>query len=436
MTADEVTGTFGEGSALRTLVGTGHAEMEQTTATGAQQTASGDRLEASFAPPAAAQSREQRSKGTREQGVPTETTGAPDVQTAELDGHVVLFEQPAAKLGAQPQPPLRATAGRAVYEGEGEWLHLTMNPRIVKGGLELTAEKVDVSQQSDEAFAHSNVKATWTGGGPNGNGSQGGTGQGNVALGGNGPAHVIANEAQVNNLTGEATFRGRARLWQQANSVAGPEIVLNQQLQTLTARTGDAADPVRAVLLNAGSPGTGNTHGQSPAGNAAAKPAAPSVIRVRGGDLKYSAAEHRAVMHGGVAGVVVAETGTATSTSDTVELLLIPAGKGDSGVGPAQGGQAQSAGGQAQVDRMTATGRVVLTSEGRRGTGQQLVYSGVTGDYVLTGTAAAPPRMTAPGQGNVTGEALIFHSRDDSVSIEGGGHQTRTETTAPQAHAR
>jgi lipopolysaccharide export system protein LptA len=221
--------------------------------------------------------------------------------------------------------------------------------------------------------------------------------------------------------------------------VAGPEIVLNQHLQTLTARTADASDPVRAVLLSPGGSGmgtgAGNTHGQGAAANAA-KPATPSVIRVRGGDLKYSDANHLAVMHGGVAGAVVAETGTATSASDTVELLLIPAGKGDSGGGPAQGGQTQSAGGQAQVDRMTATGHVVLTSEGWRGTGEQLVYTGATGDYVLTGTAAAAPRMTNPGQGSVTGEALIFHSRDDSVSIEGGGHKTRTETTAPQAHGR
>jgi lipopolysaccharide export system protein LptA len=352
------------------------------------------------------------------------------VETAELDGHVVLFEQPVTKPGAQPQPPLRATAGKVVYEGGGEWLHLTVQPRIVNGGLELTADKVDVSRQSDEAFAHGNVKATQTGGAPNG-----GSSQGSMGLGGNGPAHVIANEAQLNESTGVATFRGHARLWQQANSVAGPEIVVNQHLQTLTARTADAGDPVRAVLLSAGAPGTGtatgngtrNAHGQSAAGNANAKPAAPSVIRVRGGDLTYSDQEHRAVMHGGVAGAVIAETGTATSTSDTVELVLIPAGNRDNGAG-----QAQSAGGQAQVDRMKATGHVVLTSEGRRGTGQQLVYSGLTGDYVLTGTAATLPRMTDPGQGNVTGEALIFHSRDDSVSIEGGGHQTTTETTAPK----
>ena len=49
----------------------------------------------------------------------------------------------------------------------------------------------------------------------------------------------------------------------------------------------------------------------------------------------------------------------------TVELRLMPAGNHDG-----------DSGGQTQVDRMTATGHVVLTSQGRRGTGEQLVYYG------------------------------------------------------------
>ena len=44
---------------------------------------------------------------------------------------------------------------------------------------------------------------------------------------------------------------------------------------------------------------------------------------------------------------------------------------------------------------------------------------------MLTGTAAVPPRMTDPARGKVTGEALIFNSRDDSVSVEGGGRKNR-----------
>jgi lipopolysaccharide export system protein LptA len=440
MSADDVTGSFGPNSTLQSMTGVGHAAMEQTTANGTRQTANGDRIEASFAPAGAAQKRDQasrnrdqkvedrESKGAREQA--GAGSGAAAIETAELDGHVVLFEQPQAKSG-QAQPPIRATAGKAVYEGTGEWLHLTGDsrngPRVENGGLELTADKVDVSQQSGDGFAHGNVKATWSGGAaggaPSRSAAAGGAdpAQGAVAFGGNGPAHVISNEAEMNETTGEATFRGHARLWQQANSVAAPVIVLNQHLQTLTAHATNAGEPVRAVLLSAGgAPGmsAGREQGQTRDPSESSKPATPSVIRVRGGDLEYSDAEHRAVMHGGAAGVVTAETGEATSVSDELELRLMPAGAN---------------GGQTQVDRMTAKGHVVLTSQGRRGTGELLVYSSVTGNYVLTGTAAAPPRMSDPTQGNVTGEALIFHSRDDSVSIEGGGHETRTETTAPEA---
>jgi lipopolysaccharide export system protein LptA len=142
---------------------------------------------------------------------------------------------------------------------------------------------------------------------------------------------------------------------------------------------------------------------------------------VRGGDLKYSDAEHKAVMRAGTLGPVVAETATANSASNEVELLMLPPGN-----------HAGKDGGASQVDLMTARGHVVVTSEGRRGTGEQLVYTGETGEYALTGTAAAPPRMTDAVRGNVTGAALIFHGGDDSVSIEGGGRRTTTETTAPK----
>ena len=153
--------------------------------------------------------------------------------------------------------------------------------------------------------------------------------------------------------------------------------------------------------------------------------AVAEVIRVRGGDLWYSEAEERAVVHGGALGAVIAETDTAKSSSDEVDLRLMPAAKQE-GVGS----------GQTEVDRLTATGHVVLTSQDRHGSGEQLAYSGVTGQYVLTGSAAAPPKLTAPGRGTVTGEALIFNSHDDSVSIEGGGHETITETTAPELHVK
>ena len=395
LAADEVNGVFGHGSVLTSITGTGRAGIDQTTATGARQSASGDRLEAHFV-----------AGGTS--GSVGLAGGATQIQSAVLDGHVTLTQQPAAKPGGAAEAALRATAGKAVYEGAGEWMHLTASPRVEDGGMELTADKIDVSQVSGDAFAHGNVKATWVDSGKGRSGQRGSAagGQMGLPMGGQGPAHAIAQEAQLHQAGGAstATFKGHARLWQQANSIAGPQIVLDREKQTLVAVSTDAGEPVRVVMLSAGN-------------QAAGKPTGPSVVRVRGGDLRYSDAERRAVMLGGGLGSVVAETATATSSSNEVELTLLPAGSHAS---------------QSQVDRLTARGRVMITTQGRRGSGELLTYATTTGEYILTGTPASPPRITDPARGNVSGQALIFHSRDDSVSIEGGGRETRTETTAPR----
>jgi lipopolysaccharide export system protein LptA len=410
LTADEVSGDFGPDSALSAMTGVGHAGIEETTATGDKQTASGDRLEAHFLPGS-------NPAGGAKSGI----GGAAQIQSAVLDGHVVLIDQPATKPGANAEQPLRAVAGRAVYEGAGEWLHLTSSPRVEDGAMQLSADKIDVSQDSGDALAHGNVKATWSDTGKNGTGQPANEPAGSMSLGGQGPAHAIAQEAQLHRASEEATFRGHARLWQQSNSIAGPVIVLDRPKKSLVSRSTDPAEPVRVVLLSAGSLEPGLASGKDAGG----KVAAPSVIRVRGGELDYSDIERKAVMVGGALGTVVAETGSATSTSNQVELFLVPAGS-----------HAVREAGQGQVDRMTASGHVVVSSQGRRGTGEQLTYVSKTGEYVLTGTAATPPRISDPARGMVTGEALIFHSRDDSVSIEGGGRETRTETTVRQGDGR
>jgi lipopolysaccharide export system protein LptA len=403
LAADELTGDFGPNSTLTAMTGAGHASMEETTATGTRQSSSGDRVEAHFAPP------DKNAKAVAKQAAGTEA----QIQSAVLDGHVILNQEPAAKPGFPPAAPLHAWAGHAVYEGAGEWLHLTLSPRVDNGGLQLTADKIDVSRESGDAFAHGNVKATWSNdsSGQQSKSSPAQPGQGIAGLGG-GPSHVVSAEAQLHQATGEATFRGHARLWQQANSVTGPVIVLDRQRQTLVAHSADPAEPVRAVLLSANG-------GDKP--SSSGKPAAPAVIRVHGGDLKYSDAEHKALMRAGSLGPVVAETGAAASSSNEVELLLLPPGN-----------HAGKDGASTQVDRMIARGHVVLTSQDRHGVGEQLVYTGETGEYVLTGTAGAPPRMTDPQRGSVTGEALIFLSREDKVTVEGGGRGTSTDTRAPK----
>jgi lipopolysaccharide export system protein LptA len=448
--ADTVKGFFGPASQLAEMTGIGHARVEETTASGVRQMSTGDRLEARFKN--GAEKTEPTKNETTKSGVAKNgqagagQAGTGQVDSAVLEGHVVMVQEPATRQ-APGAGEMRATAARAEYEGTGDWLHLTGSPHVVDGTLDVTADKMDVSRQTGDAFGRGHVKATWLGGGQPGASQPGGiqpggagkgaAGPGSVGLGGQAPTHVIAAEAHLQRTAGAAgsagssvvTFTGHARLWQDANSVEGPTIVLNRERQTLVARSGDAGEPVVVVLLSAAGKGVRPGAGQS-AGPIArpgagkpmgAKASGPSVIRATGGDLKYSDAERKAVMKGGALGQVTADTGTASSTSNEVEIVLLPAGN-----------HAGKDGSAAQVDRMTARGNVVVNSEGRRGTGEQLVYTSESGEYVLTGTSGVPPQMTDPARGNVTGEALIFNSGDDSVSIEGGGRKTTTETTAPK----
>ena len=202
LAADTVNGEFGPGSVLTAMTGAGHASLEETTAAGTRDTATGDSLVAHFAVAAGNANSANSAK---------DSSGAGQIQSALLDGHVVLNQQPAAKPSAPAEAPLRATSGHAVYESAGEWLHLTVNPRVEDGGIQLTADKVDVSQESGDAFAHGNVKATWldTSAPQSGqqarpaNGAVGQAGQGNMVLGGKGPAHAISAEAQLHQATGE-----------------------------------------------------------------------------------------------------------------------------------------------------------------------------------------------------------------------------------------
>ena len=403
LSADEVTGNFSPGAELSAIVGTGHATMEQTLVDGARQTASGDRIDARFEPAA-----EKPDKSA------TRRAPAAEIQSAVLEGHVVMLQQPSPKPGAQAEPALRATAGRATYEDAGQRLQLTHSPRVEDGGLILTANAVDISQQAGEAFAHGDVKATWLQAGGRNRTSAGPVG---VAFGGQTPAHVVADEAQFSRAGGEATFRGHARLWQDANSIAAPVIVLNRNKQSLEARTGTRGDPVQAVLLGTREAAAQIAPSRAAQHKNASASGAPPVIRVQGAGFTYSDAQHQAVMTGGTQGEVVAEAGGATCRAQQVTLLLAPRGSGNQA---------------AEVERVTASGNVVVSSAGRQGAGAKLVYSSLTGEYALTGTPAQPPQLTDPARGTVTGAALIFNSRNDSVSIEGRGQQTRTETTAPR----
>ena len=104
----------------------------------------------------------------------------------------------------------------------------------------------------------------------------------------------------MNRVTGEAIFRGKARLWQGTNSVTAPIIELSHARATLHAHGEGSAPQVNAALAMASDP----KHPQT-------------VIRIQGRDLFYSDAQREARFRGNV----VAQDPSGTIHSDQADVL-------------------------------------------------------------------------------------------------------------------
>ncbi len=164
---------------------------------------------------------------------------------------------------------------------------------------------------------------------------------------------------------------------------------------------------VNAVFAGSATQSTSNSKQKSTA--------PPSVVRVQSRTLFYSDNDHKAVFSGGV----VAQNSSGLIHSNFMDVYFAPAG----GAQP-PGKTTQSS----QVSKIVARGSVDLRQPDRKGTGEELTYTAEDGKFVLTGTSSAPPRLTDQVRGTVTGNALLFNDRDDSVVVSGGTGKAVTQT--------
>ncbi len=429
MAADDVVAELTPDSKLSRLTGDGHAQFEQSTKDGAHQVTNSDHLEARFTPQTRA---------------PAANAGesAQSIESILQTGHVALTNTP----GPAPtqQLPLHATAARADYDGLKQTLHLSGSsnqpPRVSSDTFSMSATTIDLLRLSGDLFGHQNVRASWSG-------SLTGSATGESALragkspGQGDPVYAVASELALHRDSQQMVLLGApsnpARLWQAANSVTAPQITLNRKLQTLDANGESRANPVSALLANTRSDARPSPRkptraiasarpGTSPDTHRAAI-ADTSVMRLTSGELHYSEGQRLATFSRATWGPVAAETSTsdgiARILSDSAQVYLLDPDT-----------HASSAGSQANatVDRMVSQGHVAVRLPGRVGTGDKLVYTGDDGLFTLTGSAANPPRIRDQQHGTVTGNALIFNSQDDSVTVEGNGAATTTNTRTPR----
>jgi lipopolysaccharide export system protein LptA len=386
---DQLFATLVDGEVLSSLRGTGHTSLAVVSPNGDKQTSTGDNLLLTFAAPPLTTP---QGKGAH----PNSPTAQPaaQLQSAVQLGNVTLVQEPAAKAGGPTPPATTATADRASYDAATQVVQLTGNPRVHDASGDLTALFMEIDRNTGNANATGGVKATY----------RQASGQQNVTFTGTGPVHVVADHAHLDHKADLTTFYGTpqslARMFQGSDSVSAPVLELSQSRATLAAHgpPGDAA-AVTAVFT------TSSSNAKSP----------PSVIRLQSRTLVYADKEHKAVF----SGKVVAQTATGVLHSSFMDVYFSSASGAPAASMTQQG---------SQVSKIIARGAVELQQPGRKGMGEELEYTAQDGKIVLTGTPAAPPHLTDQVRGTVTGNALIFNDRDDSVMVSGGPSKAVTQT--------
>jgi lipopolysaccharide export system protein LptA len=265
----------------------------------------------------------------------------------------------------------KAWAARASYTPLDQMLALAGAPRFVDGGVTTTADAMRMNRATGDAYAEGDVKSTYSDltHQPNGAPSS--------------PIHVTSQTMMGQKASGLATYTGNARLWQEANVVQAPSIQFDHEQGTVLA-TAPPGQLVSTVLVQVDKDGK-------------AMPANITSAR-----LVYSDRERKAHFDGNVTG----KWTDMTITARQMDVFMHPK---DEAADP-------SLLGSGKLERVVAKDQVVIIQPGRRGTGDQLVYSAADDKFVLTG---GPPSIFDAEQGKITGVSLTLFRHDDRVLVEG-----------------
>lgn len=401
--ADSLVGTFSSQDGAQYLdhiTGMGHSALEQTLADGTTRRSRSDSLDVVLRPPA-------------KKGVVGKATTTDTVQSAVQQGAVVIDNRtPADAVRHRAVTEMHAVAQRAAYDGLSEEVTLTGAPHVEGDGTYLSAAKIVMSRTSGDATADGDVRASYDNGSPRG------------------VMHVLAQHAEIHRSQDMAIFSGDvmqvARLWQGSSQLEAPKIEMDRAHQILRAHS-DKGHSVRLALANeqtviatpqaTAKPQTAVNKTQRGTGVARAN----GVLRVAGTEFVYNGAGTVPVAH--ITGDVQVEQAGGKMRSDRLTATWqprTPAVRKTTASNDLLGGA---------LDTLVAEGNVRIDQPGRSGTGEYLLYTAATGEYELTGSVAAPPRILDASQGSITGASLIFHSGDDSVVIVAApGKRVHAET--------
>ena len=276
-----------------------------------------------------------------------------------------------------------AQADNALFARVAQSVVLTGRAVVRDATTETRAAKITFLQNTGEISAEGGVRSTEY------------PGKSGAVQIGAAPTNIAADTMQGNSKTGQAFYRGRARLWQGESTMDADTIELQRDTRILNA-TGN----VRAVFLQAPSPAN--------AGQATKKTSA--LWHIFAANLTYWDRENRAHLEKEVT-VQSLDQRIRSAAMDVYFTRGSAAGTG------ALGSQ--------QISRAVGTGGVTVEQGQRRATADRGEYTANDGKFVMTG---GTPTIFDASEGTTTGRQLTFFLADATIIVDSeNGSRTLTK---------
>ena len=270
----------------------------------------------------------------------------------------------------------QAFAERGRYTPADQILVLTGAPRILDSGMATTARIVKLDRVTGNGFAEGGVKTTYSDlkAQPDG-----------ALLASSDPIHVTADSMIAHNSPSTATYKGNARLWQDANMVQAPSIQFQKDQRMIVADS-SSQQKVSTALTSTDKGGKSTP------------------VHITSNHLVYHDSEREANYQGDV----LARGPDMTLTSSQMEVFFVPASQSADKRAPAET--------PAKLEKIIASGSVVVIQPTRHATGDKLTYTSEDDRFILTG---GPPSIFDAERGKITGVSLTLFRRDDRVIVDG-----------------
>lgn len=265
-----------------------------------------------------------------------------------------------------------ASANEARYNVIEQTLALTGSPRVTDRGMATTAQTLNFNRATGEMTADGNVKSSYSELKPQ-------AGAGLPAS--SSPVYVTSRTMVAKQNSGTAAYSGDARLWQDANVVEAGTIEFDRNNRSVVAQSSGG----KAVSTRLEKVGDGHK---------------AESVEITADKLAYQDGDRDVRFSGGV----MATAADVTVTSRQMDCFLTAAGAGQKTVAAGK------------LDRIEATGSVVITQPQRHATGEKLLYTAKDDKFILTG---GPPSIFDAEHGHITGVSLTLYRHDDRVQING-----------------